>query len=233
VKRLWARLFGRAPGRRRRERSPRIRLLLSDAVRLETDDGVFPVVNLSDSGIGLLVEGEFSGKSLRGTLYLGSENLELDLEVARTHDGFIGARFRGDSAGVRSALRRHFQEEIHATEMSEVDSSHLANEGKGKPRWFYAPGNYELFFLETEDGRVTGLQMEWSGRVLALAENGELRAGFVHKEERTQPGHARSSLIHWESEVTDMDRAKAIRVLENIPGLDPAQRGMLVGMVRG
>lgn len=235
MKKLMEKFFGNKKPKGKQARSTRVRLLLADAVRLETKDGAFPVVNLSDSGMGFLAEGEFPHKKVSGTLVLEKESIGVEIEVVRKNGGFVGARFLGDGAEVRSALRRHFSEEFHATEMSEVDSSHLAaEEGKGKPRWFYAPGNYELFFLEkNEEGEILELQMEWGGRVLSASQENGLRSGFIHKEDRTQPGHAKSNLIHWESQVSEMDQAKAVRVLENIPGLDPKVRGRLVSLVRG
>jgi len=222
----------RKKDRKRVSRSPRVRLLLSDAIRFETEGGVFPVVNLSDSGMGLFCDEQNPLTDTKGVLYLGEEKIPLEVEVVRKQEGFWGVRFSVEGAAVRSALRRHFMEEIHATEMTEVDSAHLSREGKGKPRWFYAPGNYELFFLEGPEGEIHELQMEWSGRVLHSSVSGGLRSGFLEEENRQKPAHARSNLVHWEGNFSEQDRLKGIRVIENIPGIDAVVRGRLVALLR-
>ncbi len=85
--------------------------------------------------------------------------MSIKLEVMRKDGFFIGAKFIEGAAEIRAKLKKQFNEEIRATEMSEVAADHLMNEEKvGKPRWFYAPGNYELFFTE-QDGRVLKLEM--------------------------------------------------------------------------
>lgn len=233
---VWKKLFGGggssgAPDRDGNPyvRSPRIRLLLADGARFETADGAFPLLNISESGLGLLVENSVAGR-LNGTLFLGSESLPVELEVVRQTGTFVGARFVSDAGPVRSALKRLFLEEIRATEMSQVSGRELQVES-GTPRWYYAPGNYELFYVEKE-GRPERLEMEWNGRVVAATEGQRARVGHLQEEAREKPGHAKSSLVDWEGEIGDEDRTKAIRILENVPGLDPAVRGMLVGMLR-
>lgn len=214
-----------------RERSPRIRLLLSDAARLETEVGDFPILNLSESGIGFLAEGATLPTRLKANILLSGEQVALELEIVRRNGGQMGARFLGDAKEIRAALRRQFTEEIRATEMSEVDSAHLARDAAGTPRWFYAPGNYELFFLEAE-GSVVRVEIEWNGRVVAGYENEALRSGTIEPEDRQEPGHSKSALVKWESEVKESDRAKAIRIVENVPGLDPVTRGLVVSLLR-
>lgn len=210
-------------------RSPRIRLLLADGARFETADGAYPLLNISESGLGLLAENSAAGR-MSGTLFLGSETLPVELEVVRQTGTFVGARFVSDTTPVRSVLRRLFLEEIRATEMSQVSGRELQVES-GTPRWYYAPGNYELFYVERE-GKPERLEMEWNGRVVAANHGERARIGHLHEESREKPGHPKSSLVDWEGEIGDEDRTKAIRILENVAGLDPAVRGMLVGMLR-
>jgi len=214
-----------------RERSPRIRLLLSDGARIETAEGAFPLLNLSESGIGFLAEAASLPTRVSGVLYLGDESLNVDLEVVRRNGGNLGARFMGDGAAIRAALRRQYNEEIRATEMSEVDPGHLSKDSSGTPRWFYAPSNYELFFLE-DQGEITRLEIEWNGRVVACYSGEGPRAGTIDAEDRQKPGHAKSSLVKWEPDFKETDRAKAIRIIENVPGLDPVTRGRLVSVLR-
>lgn len=231
MKKFLKKIFAKKE-RKRVSRSPRVRLLLSDAIRFDTESGVFPVVNISETGMGLFCDEQNPLVDTKGILHLGEEEIPLEVELVRKHEGFWGVKFIGEGASIRSALRRHFMEEIHATEMTEVDSAHLAQASKGKPRWFYAPGNYELFFLEGPKGEIQELQMEWGGRVLHSSVNGGLRSGFLEEENRQKPAHARSNLVHWEGSFSEQDRLKGIRVIENVPGLDAVTRGKLVELLR-
>jgi hypothetical protein len=223
------RLFQRP--RAHRDRSQRVRLLLSDGAQFDCGDEIFPVLNLSETGIGLLAEKASPQDRMEGTLLIGEEKIPVQLEVVRRSGSHVGARFSGDLAVIRGALRRQFTEEIRATEMSEVNPAHLAADIAGQPRWFYAPGNYELFFVE-QDSKILKVEMEWNGRVVAVKAGEPLRTGVIEGEERDKPTHAKSSLVRWEAEVADRYRAKAIRIVENIPGLDPLTRGKLIRLLR-
>lgn len=227
--RAWLRKLFSAPPAREPRRSPRIRLLLSDVARFETDDGVFPLLNLSESGLGLLAENGLEGERLSGRLYLGAETVPVEIQVVRRDGAKIGARFLGDASSVRGALRRQFTEELEATGMTEVAQPGGVEDGT--PHWYYAPGNYELFYLE-EDKKITRLEMGWGERVLRAKAGEGLRGGRVPAEAREKPGHARSDLVQWEREVPAVDRTKAVRIVENIPGLAVEVRRTLVEMLR-
>jgi hypothetical protein len=215
----------------RTSRSPRIRLLLADGARFETSEGAFPLLNISESGLGLLAEDGLNPGQYGGMLYLGGESLDVKIEVVRRTGTFAGARFLSNSDVVRATLRRLFLEEIRATEMNEVASGALREGVQGIPRWYYAPGNYELFFVEV-DGRPQHLEMEWNGRIVSVGKDETARTGTIFPEDRDKPSHAKANLVHWTGSLEDDDRAKAIRILENVPGLDPRTRGMLVAMLR-
>lgn len=210
-------------------RSPRIRLLLADGARFETGEDVYPLLNISDTGLGFSSETEVASGPLAGVLYLGEISMPLETEVVRQTGTLVGARFVGNVSAVRATLRQLFLEEIRATEMSEVVGRDIG--GEGNPRWFYAPGNYELFFVE-KNGVAIRLEMEWSGRVVMAATGEAARIGHLPPETRDRPGHAKAALVEWDDSFTEEERAKAIRILENVPGLEPARRGELVGLLR-
>jgi len=215
----------------KKERSPRVRLLLGDGASLETSLGTFRLLNLSESGCGVLVENRQFPKTFEGTLVLGGESVNVGLEVARIDGDFVGIHFLGDTSPLRAALRRLFTEEIKATEMSEVDSSRLAKGEDGHPRWFYAPENYELFFLESK-GKIKRFELEWNGRVVAAADGEPLRTGTIQPLQREKPDHSKSSLVNWDKELREDDKSKAVRILENIPGLDAIAREKLVLLIK-
>lgn len=227
---FWKKLFGGASKSSAANRSPRIRLLLADGARLETSDGAFALLNISDTGLGFASEEELPRTTFAGVLYLGEISLPVEVEVVRQTGTLVGARFVGNSGPLRATLRQLFLEEIRATEMSEVTSRPPVEE-EGTPRWFYAAGNYELFFVE-KNGVAARLEMEWSGRVVMASSGAPARIGHLPPEAREKPGHAKAALVEWDEAFGEEDRAKAIRILENVPGLEPARRGELVSMLR-
>jgi hypothetical protein len=214
------------------ERSPRVRLLLSDAASLETAEGPLPLQNISETGAAFAGQ-RVKGESLRGTLRIGTESIAVELFVTRSGENSFGAHFVKGGAEVRSALRRLFTDELRATEMSEVAGDHLkAPAEPGRPRWFYAPGNYELFFLE-DGGKVRRLELEWKGAILAYASDQPLRQGMLDAEDREKPAHARAALVKWLPEVDPAARAKAVRIVENIPGLDAELKRQISALLEG
>jgi hypothetical protein len=214
------------------ERCPRIRLLLSDGMRIGTEEGEFPLLNLSESGVGFLAENNHFQRNFAAKIHFGQISVDVSLEVVRKDGSFVGAKFIGDTGELRKLLRKQFMEEIRATEMSEVAPESLRKEEyQGKPRWFYAPGNYELFFTE-EKGKVLRVEMEWNGRVISVEGEELPRIGNISPEDRQKPAHSKSSLVQWEAELSDADRNKAIRIVENVRGLDVEIRGQIVKMLR-
>lgn len=215
-----------------KDRSQRVRLLFRDVVYVVSEHGRFSVQNLSETGLGFYhKEGTKFSSSFSARVFLNDETIPVQLEVVRSMPDFIGARFIGDRTEVKAALRRFFIDELKASQMSEVASDKIqANEG-GKPRWFYAPGNYELFFIENE-GRITRVELDLGGRVFVV-QDGELRTGMVPQEEKTKPVYAKSQLIQWDAAVQPEDRIKASRVVENILGLTGEEKKQIQNLLEG
>ena len=215
----------------KKERSPRIRLLLSDGAKLETPEGVFAIVNLSETGLSVIAENSALPTRTSGKLVLSQEAVPIDIEVVRRNGGQLGARFLGDVQPVRSLLRRIFRDEMKATEMSEIDAAYLAREESGAPRWFYAPGNYELFLLEA-NAQVVRAELGWNDRIVVAATGVGARSGTIPAEVREEPTHKKSALVRWDSALAEADRSKAVRIVENIPGIEPGLRGQIVSLFR-
>lgn len=213
------------------ERSPRVRLLLGDGAVLTASQKSFPILNLSETGLAFQSSGEdFSGQ-ISATLTLDGSSLPVELEVARKGVGEIGAKFIGNPTPVRALLRKCFMDEIHASSMSEVDSERALPESNGKPRWFYAPGNYELFLVEVNQ-QVVRFEMEWAGKVLSVGPETGTRFGLIREEDRIKPSHAKANIIEWQLEVDDIQKKKAVRILENISNLDNTVREQLLKLLR-
>lgn len=210
------------------QRSPRVTLLRGEEVFFETADERYEIRNLSETGVGLasrelLLE---PGAVLEGRLWLLGREIAVRVEVMHAHGAMIGAKFLGDTRPVRSALLNLFGDEVQALQMSEVSSEHVDMSRDGNPRWFYAPGNYELFFLE-EAGEILRLELNLNGRVFLRERGGVLRMGFIAEEVRHEVGRDRASLIEWLPAPDEVERTKAERVLMNMPALAPELRARL------
>jgi len=131
-------------------------------------------------------------------------------------------------------LRRVFADEFRALEMTEVGSGRQKAVERGEPKWFYAPGNYEVFFVEHEK-QILRFEIEWNGQVLVYTAGSSLRFGVVDLDAlaRSEGGHARSELVRWAQEVAPEAKRKALRIVENVPGLEPSAREQLQKILRG
>lgn len=232
MKSWLAKLFGSAH-RTPLERSPRVTLLQGEEVYFEAAGERYGIRNLSETGVGLeKADAQLEkGAVLEGRLWLLGREIAVRLEVMYANGPLIGAKFLGDTRPVRSALVHLFREEVQAKKMSEVAPERLAREGEGSPRWFYAPGNYELYFLE-RDGEILRIELNLNGRVLTRERGGVLRMGLISEEGRTKPSHARASLVEWQAAPDEGERAKAERVLRNIPSLPPELRDKLAAFLK-
>lgn len=210
-------------------RSARVRLsALDQAVFIDSNGKKYPLRNLSETGLALQSMGTFFPDEVSGSIQVGSEKVDVKLLVVRRGNEEIGATFANEASQLRGMLRRAFGDEIHAQGMSEVDPEHQKAVTEGKPRWFYAPGNYELFYVELE-GKVVRFELEWNGNFLVYAE-GSLRFGLIdrrHDKEHDKVKHAQSSLVKWADQVKEEDKVKATRILENIKSLSNESRSQM------
>jgi hypothetical protein len=204
--------------------------MLGDQITFTAAGRNYLVGNLSETGLSLKADDLEPATRLKGMLHFAGKENYIELEVVRQHEGEAGARLTkgGDSLGAE--MQKFFADELQATLMSEVSSGHLQTEEAGKPHWFYAPGNYELYFAEKE-GRILSAEISWNDHLVCAKTGEKSRSGRLPEESREKAGHAKSSLIQWQSTLTDADRYKALRIVENIRGLD-AWKEQLITLFR-
>ncbi len=222
---IFKKLFGQekpAP-RSFQNRSPRVSIPVVDqTVFVSTNGKTYPLRNISETGLAIATLGEEFPATLKGEIQVAGQSAAAELLVVRRMPDVAGVKILEGAAAVRGLFRRVFVDEIHALEMTEVDSSRQKAVELGQPRWFYAPGNYELFYVEHEN-RVIRFEMEWNGNLLSFVD-GALRFGTIDRRDREKVEHAASSLVQWAETVQPEHRQKALRILENIPGLDGQPR---------
>ena len=214
-----------------RQRSPRVRIpSLDRSVFISSNGKRFPLRNLSETGMALLCQGERFPEEMNGSIQVGEEQVYVELLVVRREGDEVGVSIVDGASEVRGLLRRFFAEEFHALEMTEVDVTHQKAVDLGRPRWFYAPGNYELFLVEHE-GAVIRFELGWGSDLIAYGDKG-LRYGKVEREQREGMSHAGSALVNWMEQVSPEQKLKAVRILENIPSLDTSLRQRLQALIR-
>jgi hypothetical protein len=208
-------------------RSPRVRIpMLDHAVFVDASGRSSPLLNLSETGMALLSEGFRFPDDAEGEIRIGAqEKASAKLRVMWRRGNGVGVHFTSDTKEIRSLLRRVFGDEIHAQMMTEVDAAHQKQVAEGTPHWFYAPGNYELFYVEL-GGSVARFELEWNGNLLVFSE-GALRFGHVDRRDNFEVDkvkHAQSALVSWAAKVGADEKRKAARLLENIHSLEPEAR---------
>ncbi len=237
MKGFLKKILGKEPslqGGGRKARSPRVRIPVIDQVVFLTPDGKsHPIRNLSETGLALTAENESFPDEVAGEILAGGERVKAKLKVVRRNGNELGAHFSEDPVEVRGLLRRIFSDELKAHGMTEVDPERQKALEAGKPRWFYAPGNYELFYAEL-DGKIIRFELEWNGNLIVYRQDTGLRYGQIDRsanQEHDKVKHAQSSLVKWADAVKDSDRKKAARLMENIEGLEPSARAALQALL--
>lgn len=222
-------------GDRQVQRSPRVRLpVLDPAVFVASNGKTYALRNLSESGLALVTEGERFPDKMSGEIVVAGDRAPAELIVVRRMGNEVGVSFAGDSMEVRGLLRRVFVDEFRAQGMTEVDPERQKAVPKGTPHWFYAPGNYELFYVE-DQGTVIRFELEWNGNILTFVLGSGLRFGVIDRKpalEEDKVKHAQSSLVKWATEVKAEDRQKGARLLENIKGLESEPRAAMQKLLK-
>lgn len=210
-------------------RAPRVQLLSLHKIAFEGRSGTplagqnFPVSNISVSGLGLLLSeshrNALSGASPQGTLTIGDERFEVELEVKHASESVAGCRFKEASGALVAAIQAYLELELSALELRPVDSEFLQRTGKGEPLWFFRDRSCELYVvLEKEavlhfHGSFCGFYFE--GGDGKAARFGYLTASPEHKSKK----HPQSDIIRFEANVTDHQRALIQRFVQYVPGL--------------
>ena len=227
MRNLLGKLWGRKAGpeeKAHQPRSPRVRVPIADDATFVMPNGkTFPLRNLSETGMALLSAGFAFPDEAWGEIRVSGERVTVKMAAVRRHGDEIGLAFTDGLAGVRALLRRVFHDEIHALEMAEVESGRQREVELGSPRWFYAPDNYELFYVAHE-GELLQLELGWGENLISFDHTRGLRFGAVKDEGRGGNAYARSALVSWASEVAPELKLKALRLLENVAGIEPEIR---------
>jgi hypothetical protein len=221
-----------APAYRFKQRSPRVRIPLLEEARFVAANGSeYPLRNISESGMALVSAEDRFPDEASGDIKIAGESVSVRLVAVRRNGEDVGVSIADGAAGVRALLRRVFGDEFKALEMTEVDSSKQKAVAEGQPKWFYAPGNFELFYVE-DAGKLLRLELEWNGNFLAYSFETGLRFGTVDRGVvRDAVEHAKASLVKWESTVTPEHKRKALRLIENVAGIDGLVRQQIQSLL--
>lgn len=222
--------------KRFQERAQRIRLLEGQRFVFVWNAREFPIQNISETGLGLFLPENFHElpTQMQGEIRLEDMSLPVTVEVKRKTDVILGCQVVGDRSGMRKLIHKHLQTEIGAGKMSEVASENLKKD-EGNPRWFFAPGVCELYFLES-GGNIFRMQLSFQGTFLEAELGKKARYGRV-KEFKDEAGASisqinKSDLVEWFGDFPEDVKKSAARILANIESLKPRDREQLLAMLR-
>jgi hypothetical protein len=179
--------------------------------------------NVSVSGIGLLAEGVKTPPAkdsvVEGSLTFDDGSFPVRLRVVHSTQGILGARFEGDTRGLREAIRSYFEVELLALGMLKVNPAHHKAEPDGQAHWIHGD-QCELYYVADAAGAVmrfkltfVGNRIEWSPAFgLGVGQVVNNRAGIMRTDDVV------------EAEATEETIELAHRFLLNIVQLEPAYR---------
>ena len=220
-----------------RERSQRVRILDGQRIVFQWQGHDFQVQNISETGLGLFLMQDFAQLPVKmsGHLKMQEISIPMDIEVRRKTDVILGCQIVSDRSELRKLIRRHFQTELQAGKMSEVAQEHLQAQGR-KPRWFFAPGAYELYVQE-EGENIYSLQLSFQGHFIEAELGKALKYGSTRRrdeEENTSISQInRSALVQWQKEPIPAEvLQEALRVVGNVEALKPREREQLTMLLK-
>jgi hypothetical protein len=210
-------------------RAPRVQLLSLHKIKFEGRSGTplagqsFGVSNISVSGLGLMLseaqQSALSGQPPQGTLSIGDERFEVELEVKHASTSVAGCRFKDASGAIVAAIQTYLELELSALELRPVDSELLQRTAKGEPLWFFRDRSCELYVVVEQDS-VLHFHGSFCGFYFEGGDGKSARFGYLtaSPESKTKK-HPQSDIIRFESNVTDAQRALIQRFVQYVPGL--------------
>ena len=215
------------------DRRPRIRLILNEEHIFKGSDGEsYQIVNLSESGTGLLSKSPLKNKIdiIQGSMVIAGKNLPTSLKVVHQSGAYLGCKFSELSSELRRAIVSNFQLEFSALEMKEVSANHLKISSEGKPKWFFSPNNFELFFSEL-NGEITSAETSLHGKIMQFSKGNPPKFGILSNEHRDEPSHSKADLIQWQQDLDPMELKNVVRVIENILELTKDEKQQLLKLI--
>lgn len=189
------------------------------------------VSNVSTTGTGLITETASRhpvGHKLEGHLEIGTTRYPVELEVRHVTDKILGCRFLGMVHEIRQAIEGYLNAEILALKMNKIDPSVLAPHPAGQVHWFTDGRANEVHFVTTED-KLVNFHISFLGNYLEGAPDVELRFGqIIDDRNSSKPGHKSANLIEFFEQVPDEAVPLALRIVNNLQGLKPAERAALI-----
>jgi len=235
-------------GSRKLRRYPRVRLKEGVAPYLRLTDPISsPKLQLNDisaGGVGILrtteVDWPAPGTRMKGLFGLGGEEIPVDLKVIGIYSKVIGCEFAGDFRPIRKKITEHFDFEISAAGMREINPDVLKQpeDENLKLRYFSSESHGELsLFLDQEDD-LQRFELGFLGNWFEGSKNEPVRYGTTSGEspdpaaERSgQFVYKGSELVRWEN-MDPKIRTVALQFVEKMDEVPKELRAHLTNWLK-
>ncbi len=223
------------------QRAPRVKISgLHDLLFIVTvgDEEIeIKVSNLSISGLGLLSSKEYEFPKengfASGFLLLNRQRIPVTFQIVHQSPKVVGGKFTEIPDLLRNQITKYFDVELAALEMNQVNSKFLKEQEDGEPRWFKSGDQTELFFVEKNESLVR-FHMSFLGFYLEGGNGRTTRCGKIidEWEQEDETGYKGSSVIQYESEVSQLVKKSAIRLIDGIKELDKKIKNQIFKIIQ-
>jgi hypothetical protein len=179
--------------------------------------------NISISGVGLVATDFIRQPALkdvfRGSLFFDSGSHPVELQVMHLTSGVIGAKFHGDVAAVREAIKKYFELELLAVGMLKVNPAHHKADADGNAHWIHGD-QCELFYVMDAAGKLVRFRLTFTGNRFVWSKTAGLSVGQVVDDRVGIMRTDRIAVMETSPELIEL----ALRFLHNIPQIPQGDR---------
>lgn len=223
------------------DRAPRVRIHHFHNIELKisepSSDWAIQIANLSNSGIGFLVEGseKIPGNipGFRGVLQLENQEFPIHAKTIWQKGNFIGGKFENPASELSAALQRYFATEISALRLYAVKSSYLKSQMEGDPHWFQGSEDFDLYFISS-GSEIRYCIATMHEKILECGRDLPISEGIlVEADERDGRMLRRTPLVERKAKVEEDTLILARRFVLGIDGIEKSHQQNILRLLGG
>lgn len=190
------------------------------------------IANITTSGVGLISTSELGdlkkGTQIKGKISLPKGTIPMIAEVMHISPTLIGCAFQGDLSLLQKEIEQHFDLELAAVNLIEVNREILKEEEDGEPRLFRGRNNCEIYVVE-KAGAVVRFQMSFFGNFIEGGRGLKTKVGYLAtvESDEAKVKHKGSAFVRMTSNLPKEVLSAASRFLEHVPNLSKEHRGFI------
>lgn len=177
------------------------------------------LTDLSSHGIGFQNAPDFpwpeEGDELSGFLIFNQVKYFIELRIVRKTEDTVGCSIERTGPTISDIITQHFQIELSARDLHQVDSSLLRPSTEGEPWWYIGGDGNEIYLIEQE-GKLLRFHMSIDKKYLEYTSEGVLKYAQIEGTGGPLNMVKASNLLHFESEVPSEAVEEALRFVANL-----------------